>query len=247
MVIGAQLYTVRDFTKNLNDFSETLKKISDMGYKAVQISCTCPFEPEWLKNELSKNGLVAPIRHYSFDDITKYTDKIVPEDLSYGCTQIGLGYYTFKEWSYEAFEEKVVPLAKRIKELGGKFAYHNHDSEFMERDGKIIFDRILELLPPELMDSILDVYWVQRGGGDPIYWLHKLEGRTRSIHLKDMKYEQKMAVVGDGNMNFDGILKAACDTNVKYAFVEQDDCYGENPFDCLEKSLAYLRSRGLNE
>ena len=36
MVIGAQLYTVREFTKNLHDFEETLKKVTDMGCKVVQ-------------------------------------------------------------------------------------------------------------------------------------------------------------------------------------------------------------------
>ena len=48
MVIGAQLYTVREFTKNLNDFEETLKKIADMGCRAIQVSGTCDFEAEWL-------------------------------------------------------------------------------------------------------------------------------------------------------------------------------------------------------
>ena len=40
MVIGAQLYTVREFTKTLNDFEETLKKITDMGCRVVQVSGT---------------------------------------------------------------------------------------------------------------------------------------------------------------------------------------------------------------
>ena len=48
MVIGAQLYTVRDFTKNINDFEETLGKIADMGCRVIQVSGTCDFEAEWL-------------------------------------------------------------------------------------------------------------------------------------------------------------------------------------------------------
>ena len=42
MKIGAQLFTVRDFTKTLDDFAETLKKIADIGYTTVQVSGTCP-------------------------------------------------------------------------------------------------------------------------------------------------------------------------------------------------------------
>ena len=33
MKIGAQLYTVRDFAKNLDDFEATLKKVAEIGYK----------------------------------------------------------------------------------------------------------------------------------------------------------------------------------------------------------------------
>ena len=54
-----------------------------------------------------------------------------------------------------------------------------------------------------------------------------------------------MAVVGEGNMNFDGIIKASVDNGVEYALVEQDNCYGEDPFDCLKRSYEYLKAQGL--
>jgi len=36
--IGAQLYTIREFCKTLEDFDESCKKVSEMGYKVVQLS-----------------------------------------------------------------------------------------------------------------------------------------------------------------------------------------------------------------
>ena len=56
MKIGAQLFTVHDFCKDLDSFAESLKKVADIGYKTVQVSGTCAYEPEWLKEELKKNG-----------------------------------------------------------------------------------------------------------------------------------------------------------------------------------------------
>ena len=32
MIFGAQLYTVRDFAKDLDGFAETLKRVADIGY-----------------------------------------------------------------------------------------------------------------------------------------------------------------------------------------------------------------------
>ena len=55
MKIGAQMYTVHDLTQNTEGISECLKKIADIGYKSVQVSGTCKYEPEWLKEELLWN------------------------------------------------------------------------------------------------------------------------------------------------------------------------------------------------
>ena len=63
MRIGAQLYTVRDFCKSLDDFALTLRKLADIGYTTVQVSGTCAFEPDWLKGELDKNGLECVLTH----------------------------------------------------------------------------------------------------------------------------------------------------------------------------------------
>ena len=55
----------------------------------------------------------------------------------------------------------------------------------------------------------------------------------------------RMAAIGDGNMNYPEILKACEDAHVEYTFVEQDNCYGEDPFACLRRSYDYLRAQGL--
>ena len=69
--------------------------------------------------------------------------------------------------------------------------------------------------------------------------MRKLSGRVNVIHLKDMIWkdgQQKMAEVMEGNLNWQGIIESAKASNVKYAMVEQDDCYGADPFECLRTS-----------
>ena len=79
MKIGAQLYTVREYTKTLDDFAETLKKVADIGYDTVQVSGTCAFEAEWLKEQLDKNGLVCAITHTAPGRICGETEKVIAE------------------------------------------------------------------------------------------------------------------------------------------------------------------------
>ena len=52
MEIGAQFFTLRDFCKDTASFAETLKKVADIGYKTVQISGTCQYDPKWLQEQL---------------------------------------------------------------------------------------------------------------------------------------------------------------------------------------------------
>ncbi|MBQ7306459.1 MAG: sugar phosphate isomerase/epimerase, partial [Clostridia bacterium] len=59
-----------------------------------------------------------------------------------------------------------------------------------------------------------------------------------------MTYDRKMMPIGEGNLNWDAIFAAAADTHVQYALVEQDDCNGEDPFDCLQRSYRYLKAQG---
>ena len=53
-----------------------------------------------------------------------------------------------------------------------------------------------------------------------------------------------MAPVMEGNRNFSAIFHALEASNCKYMLVEQDDCYGESPFDCLKTSYENLANAG---
>lgn len=248
MEIGVQFYTLRDYCKTLDDFAESLKKVADIGYKTVQISGTCEYDPTWLKKELDKNGLKCAITHTSPDKMKADIMQVVRDHEILDCDYVGLGCHHYqgeKEGdSYDEFIRDFTPVIDGVHEGGKYFMYHNHDHEFELYKGKRILDRLVENFPAEKFGVTLDVFWVQAGGGDPAWWLENLKGRVPCIHLKDYSYGRKMAVVGEGNMNFDRIFEKAKDAGTKYMLVEQDDCNGENPFDCLRRSYEFLKSRG---
>lgn len=250
MEIGAQLYTVRDYCKNLTDFAETLKKVADIGYHTVQVSGTCAFEPDWLDGELKKNGLRCVLTHTPGDRIAADPAQVAKDHDRFGCEYVGLGWYGFDpekpDGTFEHFVEVYGAAAKALREHGKYFMYHNHDQEFRKYGGKRILEKLAEAIPAEDMGFTLDTFWVQAGGGDPAQWLEKLAGRIPCIHLKDFAYGRKMAVVGEGNINFDRVFEKAEAGGTKYMLVEQDDCYGESPFDCLKRSYQYLTACGFH-
>ena len=251
MILGAQFFTLKDYCKDLDSFSETLKRVADIGYTTVQISGTCEYEADWLAEQLRATGLRCVLTHTKADKILADTKKVCDDHKTFGCRNVGLGMIPggkgLTEEKYEQFVKDFKPAAKEIVANGCKFFFHNHCEEFANfADGRSCIDRMLEDFTPDELNFTLDTYWVQAGGADPIEWIKKLKGRTPCVHLKDMSYGRRMEALGEGNMNFDGILDACVSVGVDYAFVEQDDCNGEDPFDCLRTSFEFLKSRGFN-
>lgn len=246
MHVGAQLYTVRDFCKTLADFEETLKKVVDIGYRYVQVSGTCAFEPAWLRDRLEQNGLRCVLTHVPPDRIAEDTRAVISDHDVFGCDNIGIGYYEVHREGVEAFHDRFGKAAARIAEAGKRLCYHNHDQEFRKSEGRTVLELLAERFSPELLCFTPDTYWIQAGGGDPAWWIRRLQGRAPCVHLKDMAYGRKMAALGEGNLNLDAVLAACEDAGTDHLLVEQDDCDGQDPFACLKTSYDFLRSRGFD-
>jgi len=246
MEIGAQLYTVREFCKTPEDLEKTLSKISEIGYRNVQIAGTCEYDAKWLNEVLKKNGLKCVLTHTRTPKFMENLDKVLQDHETLSCDRIGLGVYRFNETSepFERFFQIYEPIVNILAKSKKYFMFHNHAAEFQKKEGKLILDHLAERFSPDHFGFTLDLYWVQMGGGDPAFWLEKLAGRVPCIHLKDFAFGQKMAVIGEGNLNWDRIFEKASLAGTEYMLVEQDNCYGEDPFDCLKRSFEFLRSRG---
>ena len=66
-ILAAQLFTVRDFTKTLEDFSDSIAKISAIGYTAAQVSAIGPISPEDVKRICDDNGITIVNTHIAWD------------------------------------------------------------------------------------------------------------------------------------------------------------------------------------
>jgi len=255
MKIGAQLYTVRDACQTLEGFADTLAKVADMGFTTVQVSGTCDYEGDWLAEQLKKNGLRCDLTHIELPEITDTTDALVEKHNVFGCPCIGIGYMPHEcRGSMESvtrFCDIVAPAAKRIRELGSMLMYHNHAFEYEKApDGRSYMEVLSDRFASDELGFTLDTYWVQYGGYDPAEEIRRLSGRIPCVHFKDMEIlpdgEKRYCPVGSGVLDFDGILAALEGTGCRVAFIEQDECFGKDPFACLKESFAYLKSLGLN-
>ena len=250
--IGAQLYTLRDYCTTIEDYEKTCKKLKDIGYKMIQISAVGPKDGAMLKSIADKYGLEPTLTHCSNDNYLKEIDWVVKYHNELGCKIAGLGAMpNLNDVTPEEvhnFAEKFNVISSLLKEKGLTFAYHNHDVEYRKTGDKTYFDIILEETDPDCFKLIFDTYWAYRAGVNPADFIRKHKGRIICVHLKDMVVmpdgEVRMAAVGDGEIDWDDIISACNESGVQYAYVEQDLCYDDDPFECMKRSYEYLTKKG---
>ena len=170
MCLGAQLYTVRDYMTNAEDYRRMMAKIAEIGYKTVQMSGYNAQEitPAVIKEVTEANGLRVVLTHNDWERIQREPDVLIEEHNLFNCDAIGIGGYG-GDRSYDGFMrfcEDAAPIIEKFKAAGKTFLYHNHHKEFIKYGDKFGLDIICENTDPEGVKLTLDTYWATYAGED---------------------------------------------------------------------------------
>lgn len=247
--IGCQFYTLRDFLKTPEDIARTLVKVNKAGYKAVQLSAVGPIEPKELKKICDGEGLEICSTHISPEQLRNDMKLVIQQHNIWDCKNVAIGGIPQEYKSgegYKKFAKVASKWARTLKKEGMTFSYHNHHFELERYNGKTGLEILYDESEKEFLFEI-DTYWIQFGGGDPVYWINRMKGREVLVHFKDLgviDMKQVMFEVGEGNLNWKSILKACKDAKIEWHLVEQDTCQ-RNPFESVEISLKNLNKMGL--
>ena len=239
--ISLQLYTVRQETSR--DMPTTLRRISEIGYPAVEFAGYGGFSAEYLRTVLDDLGLCASGAHIPLDSWESDPQAIIADMHTLDCAHAILPMVPPEHRRDEAVVSNLAESLNRWGELCGQegvtFSYHNHDFEFAPLGGTTMWDVLVRETDPKLVHFELDLYWVRYGGWDPEPLLSNLGDRIPLVHLKDMASDERRSdlPVGEGTMPWKGLLEAADAAGVEWYIAEQD-----NPRDALEDVRASLHN-----
>ena len=242
-MLGLQLYTVRQKITDASSALATLKAVKALGYECVQLAGS--IETVELTAKAAKEAGVSVLGILVDMNMCETYDEKLFEIARY-CGASDLGISSSIKTDTEAYDiiSRANAFAKKAKENGLTFSYHNHSNEFIRvKSGKLLIELLKEGFDPALVSFMPDTYWIQHGGADVRAFLETLKGRTKILHLKDMKRAPDgptFAEIGVGNINFEGIIKVAKNIGIEYFIVEQDKCDGD-PIDSARTSCEYLR------
>jgi len=231
------------------DWKGTLEKLAKQGYTEMEFGDYLGKSLSEFRTACRDLGINPFAGGSAMADMLKDTDKKIAEALETGkkywvCYWPWLGdakNITAAEAKTAA--ENLNKLGQACKKGGIKFCWHNHNWEFEKatKEG-FPFDILMKNTDPLTVKTELDIYWVQKGGGDSLQCLKKYPGRYEILHVKDMDAtpDKSFACPGSGIIDFRPIFREAWDQGVRHYIVEKD---GEkNGIECLKSSAEYLKN-----
>ncbi len=251
--VGLQLYTLREELGH--DFIGTLKKVADIGYRAVEFAGYGDIPAREMKKLLDELGIMAASSHVG---LPLGNRELLASTLAYHIEynkEIGNRYLVVPWAPLDQLNhvDELQPVlddlrfaAEACKQGGIGLLYHNHAMEFNKLGDKTIHELLFESIGPELLQAELDLYWVKKAGLDPKSMLCRFKGRAPIIHVKDMTADERgfFTEVGRGIINYPAIFEKAAELGVEYFIVEQDQCE-RPPLESVKISFDYMRSLGI--
>ena len=245
-LISLQLYTLRDLTAQ--DMLGTLEKVAALGYEGVELAGYGNADLESIAAKLQELGLKLTGNHAGIDSLINDFDATVADNKYLGVKYLIVPYIS-EEW--RGSRENWLKTARTLDEIGARLneegivlCYHNHAFELEESfDGELGLDILYSNSSAANLRAEIDVYWIKRGGADPVGYLTKYQGRVPVVHAKDMASDGNFAEVGAGTLDFPAIFAAAEAGGVTAYVVEQDTCPGD-PLESVALSIANLKKWG---
>ena len=241
---GLALYTVRD--EMAKDPAATLAAVAAKGFNWVEAAnhsnrAFYGLKPKEYGKLVKKNGMDPLSTHSAVRPENE--DQMIEDAAEAGMKYLILPSLP-EEWSnslaaYQKTAEYFNKVGEKCRKAGMTFAFHNHQVEFTEMEGKVPFDILAENTDPRLVTFELDLAWITAAGKDPVAYFRKYPGRFEVWHFKDLSPEKQDATLGEGIIDFKPIMEKAKLAGMRYWFIEQDNCRTHTPMESIEISRNY--------
>lgn len=229
------------------DWKAILKETVELGYTEIETGSYMGDSAESFLAYCKEIGLKPIAGGIKFsenmDEVKESIDKVLAIDLQYAISywpwKVGA---PFKLEDCKTSAEILNQIGEECHKNGLTFCWHNHDNEFIEMEEGLPFDYLMNNTEEELVQCEMDIYWVKKGGGDPLEVLKKYSGRIPILHVKDMApgEEQDFACPGSGIIDFPTIFAEAANQNIRHYFVERDKV--PDGMACLTSAAEYLKA-----
>ena len=231
--IGFQVFPVREMLGK--DFECTLRQLAAVGYRTVEM-CSPPSYADYgfaplaslkaseMRQTIQASGLHCESCHYQFSELKQHLDERIAFAKELGLKQMILSTFglgrdaTMDDWRRAA--DELNKIGAVIQKAGLQAGFHNHDFEFKQIDGVLVYDELMSMLDPKIVKMQFQVSVISLGYEAAAFFT-KYPGRFISAHLADWSSaDKKTAAVGQGVVDWKKLFAAAKTGGIKNYFVE---------------------------
>jgi sugar phosphate isomerase/epimerase len=243
--IALQLYSVREYAQQ-HGYEDAVRKVAAMGYVGVEPAGFPGSTPEAAGKLFRELGLQVPSAHVALP-LGDQKNEVLDTMRAIGSTRIvtGKGPGDFDTVDKIKATCNLFNEANAVaKENGMAFGIHNHWWEYIQVEGRFVYELMLETLEPDILLEV-DTYWVNTAGVNPAEIVNLYGKRAALLHIKDgpCVKSEPMTAVGDGVMDFPAIIEAG-KPHTEWLIVEIDRC-ATDMMEAVAKSYTYLVGSGL--
>ena len=240
--IGVQLYTVRNQMRE--SVEKTLEQVARIGYKEVEFAGYFGRTAQQIRSILDANGLTSPSAHSAnMPAIRTRLTQLIDDAAIMGQKYLICASIPRSEMTADGFKKVAGELnhaGETAAKSGIKFGFHNHSDDLAPLGSTTGFDILLTECDPKVTSMQMDIFWLVKGGKDPLAYIAKYPGRFYSVHVKDMDASGKMVDAGAGTLPFGKIFAQSQKAGLQYYFVEHDD--PADPVASIEASYKNIRA-----
>ena len=249
--LGVQTYSFRHSFPN--GVAETLDTIQSMGF--TEIEAGDEIDANTYKKLCDERGLSIVSVGVDYQLLMDSTQKIIDRAKILGAKYIMVAWipHDSDEFTLDDANRAIADFNKVGKELsehGLTLCYHAHGYEFQPYHEGTLLDYMMEQTEPQYVSFEMDIFWVHFGGGDPVALMEKYPNRWKLMHLKDMKKGiskdltghtdvENNVPLGTGEVDVEGVLRAAREAGVKHYFIEDES---SRIITQIPQSITYMKS-----
>ncbi|HAY15291.1 MAG TPA: sugar phosphate isomerase/epimerase [Fimbriimonadaceae bacterium] len=240
-----QLYSLRDDAKA--DLMDTLARVADMGYAAVEFAGLHGHDPEAVRQRMDEVGLTCSGTHTMMDAFAEENLAATVDLHRTLGTDLALIPWV-PEDARNSAEAALATAAEftRIQSAlhahGLRTGFHVHDADVKPLAGGQSAWDIFTANTPEAFVMQWDTANACHAGADPVEGIRKLGARCRALHLKEYPFDGR--VIGEGQVPWMEVREAATAAGVETYVVEQEQYGDRTPLECCRLCLVQLREWG---
>ncbi len=255
---SVQLYNFRDLINTPEGYAanheDVFSSLAEMGYTSVEAAGYgngqfYGVSPEQFRADVEAAGLevlsshtmngLTPkeLRTGDFSQSLAWWDQCIADHKTAGmkyivCPAVGIPS-TLKE--LKTVCDYLNAIGKKCAEQGILFGYHSHSHEFVEVEGQVAYDYMIQNTDPDCVFFQMDVYWAVMGKASPVAYFEKYPGRFKMLHIKD-DYDLGQS----GMVGFDAIFRNFDLAGTKDIVVEEEAYPTDDWKASLKADIDYL-------